>query len=109
MTDSAQAGTQAADLEATDVPPGEEFTATVTAVRELARINGRQVWQMALSRTLFTPEQHNGTLIATAPSGRTLSIDVVHVEPGNSGEVWHTTCKPLQEGTGITGIVRRQT
>jgi alanyl-tRNA synthetase len=34
-----------------------EFRATVTDVREFARRDGRQIWQVALDRTAFYPDQ----------------------------------------------------
>ena len=105
MTDSAQAGIQAANRMASDAPERTEFTANVTAVREVARINGRQLWQLALSYTLFSHERCRGILTATARSGRILEVEVVAVEQGKDGEVWHTTHKPLQDGTEICGRV----
>ena len=87
-----------------------EFTATVTAIREVARVEGRQVWQVALDHTAFYPtsggQPHDtGVLIATSRSGASLEVAVSSVEEDSAGEVWHTTAKPLQEGTHIRGAV----
>ena len=93
-----------------------EFTAEVAAIRELARREGQQVWQIALDRTAFYPTSggqpfDTGVLRATARSGAVLEVPIESVEEDDSGEVWHTTSKPLQEGTAVTGLVnaaRRQ-
>lgn len=87
-----------------------EFTAEVTAIRELARVNGRQVWQIALDQTAFYPtsagQPHDtGILIATSRSGAQLEVPVSDVIEDDTGEVWHTSGKPLQEGTQVRGIV----
>ncbi len=106
MTDSAQAGIQAANRNALDAPPHREFTAAVTAIREVARVDGRQVWQIALSQTLFsTGRNGTGVLIATARSGKVLEIAITAVEKDSDGELWHTTDKPLQEGTQVRGTI----
>ena len=105
MTDSAQAGIQAANRTPSDGPSRPEFTAVVTGVREMTRLHGKQIWQIALSQTRFTPDRCRGTLTATARSGRTLCIEVTHAEADASGTVWHTTDKPLQEGTPVKGDV----
>ena len=91
-----------------------EFTAQVTAIRELARVDGRQVWQIALDKTSFSPDaagqqtRDTGILIATARSGAQLKVPVTAVHEDQTGEVWHTTSKPLQEGTAVRGIVEAQ-
>ena len=102
--------TQAAGRIYYDDPGRLEFTAEVTAIRELARFDGRQVWQIALDRTAFYPtsggQPHDtGTLTATARSGAQLAVPVSNVEEDAAGEVWHTTHKPLQEGTAVRGTV----
>lgn len=113
---SAQVQTHAADRIYYDAPEQLAFTATVTAIREVARVDGRQVWQLALDRTAFYPESggqpaDTGVLVATARSGARLEAPVTDVQEDEAGEVWHTTAKPLQEGTEIRGTVtaeRRQ-
>jgi alanyl-tRNA synthetase len=76
----------------------------------VARIDGKQVWQLALDRTAFYPTSggqpfDTGTLTATARSGASLEVPITHVEEDESGEVWHTTTKPLQEGTSVRAAV----
>lgn len=93
-----------------DEPATLEFTAEVTAIREMARVNGSQVWQIALDKTAFYPTSggqpcDTGVLIATARSGASLEVPITDVEEDSEGEVWHTTGKPLQEGTPVRGIV----
>ncbi len=106
MTDPAQAGTRTADRTAFNAASCQEFTAEVTAIREVARIDGRQVWQIALSQTLFDPARFNtGVLVATARSGKVLEIAVTAVEVDNNRQAWHTAYKPLQEGTVVRGLV----
>lgn len=87
-----------------------EFTAVVTEIRELSRIEGKPLFQIALDRTAFYPtgggQPHDtGVLIATARSGTVLEAPVVDVSQDDAGEVWHTTVKPLQPGTEIVGRV----
>ena len=87
-----------------------EFEAEVTEVRELARVEGKPVFQLALQRTAFYPTGggqpfDTGVLIATARSGATLDAVVTDVTEDESGEVWHTTEKPLQPGTVVAGRV----
>jgi alanyl-tRNA synthetase len=101
---------QAAERIYYDEPATLEFTATVTAIREVARVDGRQVWQIALDRTAFYPTSggqpcDTGTLTATARSGAVLHVPITATEEDEHGEVWHTSAKPLQEGTGIRGAV----
>ena len=103
-------GTEAARRIYYDDSDRLEFTAGVTAIRELARVNGRQVWQIALDQTAFYPtsggQPHDtGRLIATSRSGALLEVPVSNVEEDDAGEVWHTTGKPLQEGTAVRGVV----
>ncbi|SDE86595.1 alanyl-tRNA editing protein [Terriglobus roseus] len=93
-----------------DEPGTLEFTAEVTAIRELARVDGQQVWQIALDRTAFYPTSGGqpydmGVLIATARSGASLEVPITNVEEDEAGEVWHTTSKPLQEGTVVSGRI----
>ena len=87
-----------------------EFTATVTEIRELARVHGKPLFQIALDRTAFYPtgggQPHDtGVLVATARSGAVLEAPVTDVSEDEAGEVWHTTAKPLQTGTEVTGRV----
>ncbi|GAA3756501.1 alanyl-tRNA editing protein [Terriglobus aquaticus] len=87
-----------------------EFSATVTEIRELARVEGKPVFQVALDRTAFYPtgggQPHDtGVLVATARSGAVLEAPVTDVVEDEAGEVWHTTAKPLQPGTEVTGRV----
>lgn len=93
-----------------NAPDVLEFEAQVTAIRELARVNGAPVWQIALDRTAFYPtsggQPHDtGVLVATARSGASLQVPISSVDEDPSGEVWHTTSKPLQEGTAVRGRV----
>jgi alanyl-tRNA synthetase len=93
-----------------DEPATLEFTAEVTAIRELARVDGQQVWQIALDRTAFYPTSggqpyDTGVLVATARSGASLEVPITNVEEDETGEVWHTTSKPLQEGTIVAGRI----
>ncbi len=101
---------QSADRIYYDEPATLEFTAEVTAIRELARVDGQQVWQIALDRTAFYPTSGGqpydiGVLVAKARSGASLEVPITLVEEDETGEVWHTTSKPLQEGTAITGHI----
>ncbi|HEY9138758.1 MAG TPA: alanine--tRNA ligase-related protein, partial [Terriglobus sp.] len=101
---------QSADRIYYDEPATLEFTAEVTAIRELAKVDGQQVWQIALDRTAFYPTSggpphDTGVLIAKARSGASLEVPITTVEEDETGEVWHTTSKPLQEGTTITGQI----
>lgn len=101
---------QAAERLYYDDPARTEFTAEVTAIREVARVEGRQVWQIALDRTAFYPagggQPHDiGVLTATARSGASLDVPITDVVEDDTGEVWHTTGKPLQEGTQVRGAV----
>ncbi len=93
-----------------DAPKLTRFHATVTDVREFARRDGVQVWQLALDRTAFYPtgggQPHDlGTLKAISRSGAELSVQVEDVVEDDGGEVWHITAKPLLAGTEIKGLV----
>jgi alanyl-tRNA synthetase len=83
-----------------------EFRATVTDVREFARRDGRQIWQVALDRTAFYPTSGGqpfdvGTLTAHSRSGAALLAPIDEVTEDEHGEVWHSTEKPLLAGTQI--------
>ena len=89
-----------------DDPSLTEFTASVADIRE----HSRGVWQLALDRSAFYPTSggqpfDTGTLSATAPSGARLTAQISNVEEDDSGEVWHTTDKPLTAGTPVAGRV----
>ena len=86
----------------------QNFSSTVTDIRELSRTDGQSVWQVALARTAFYPtsggQPHDiGILTATARSGAVLEVPVVAVEEDEHGEVWHQTLKPLAAGTEVNG------
>ena len=88
----------------------KNFDATVADVRLHSRRDGVASWHLALDRTAFYPTSGGqpfdiGTLTATAPSGAQLTLDVTQVEEDENGEVWHTTAKPLPEGTRVSGAV----
>jgi alanyl-tRNA synthetase len=83
-----------------------EFRATVTDVREFARRDGRQIWQVALDRTAFYPTSGGqpfdvGTLTAHSRSGAALLATIEEVTEDEHGEVWHSTEKPLLTGTQV--------
>ena len=63
--------------------------------------------QIALDQTEFRPSRgrDRGVLTATARSGKTIDLTVSAVEQDATGETWHTTDKPLQEGTPILARV----
>jgi alanyl-tRNA synthetase len=87
-----------------------EFRATVTDVREFARRDGRQIWQVALDRTAFYPTGggqpcDGGTLTAHSRSGAALIAVVEEVSEDESGEIWHSTEKPLLAGTVVVAQV----
>ena len=93
-----------------DEPLRLEFTAAVTEIRELARVEGKPLFQVALDRTAFFStgggQPHDtGVLVATARSGAVLEAPVTAVSEDEAGEVWHTTVKPLQPGTEVVGRV----
>lgn len=84
----------------------EEFTATVTDFRELCRVDGKPVFQLALDRSCFEPvpaagEKVVGTLTATSRLGLVLVAPITAVQRDDRGELWHTTIKPLQPGTRV--------
>ena len=86
------------------------FRAVVTDIREYARKDGVQVWQMALDRTAFYPAAggqpaDRGVLRAQARSGAELAVAVDEVMEDEAGEVWHQTTKPLLTGTAVEGAV----
>ena len=86
------------------------FRAVVTDIREYARRDGVQVWQMALDKTAFYPAgggqpQDVGVLRARARSGAELTVAVDDVMEDEAGEVWHQTTKPLPAGTEVEGAV----
>ena len=88
----------------------KNFDATVADVRLHSRKDGFATWHIALDRTAFYPTSggqpyDTGTLTATAPSGAQLTLDVTLVEEDADGEVWHTTAKPLPEGTRVSGAI----
>jgi alanyl-tRNA synthetase len=86
------------------------FDAQVSDIREVSRINGQSLWQIALDRSAFYPtsggQPHDtGVLTATSSSGAQLEAPVVAVEEDEQGEVWHTTPKPLLAGTAVRGSI----
>lgn len=94
-------------------PKLRHFTATVTDIREYARRDGVQVWQIALDQTAFYPtsggQPHDtGTLHAKARSGAELTVAVDDVVEDEDGEIWHATTKPLLAGTAIHGNVHAE-
>ncbi len=87
-------------------PKLANFRAKVSDIREFARKDGVQVWQVALDRTAFYPtgggQPHDlGMLKATSRSGAELLVPVEDVQEDEAGEVWHTTGKPLLAGTPV--------
>jgi alanyl-tRNA synthetase len=92
------------------VSPALEFEAVVTDIRLDSRVDGEQLWQVALDRTAFYPESggqpwDTGMLVATAKSGAVLEVPVERVEEDDAGEVWHYVRKPLVAGTEVVGRV----
>ncbi len=81
-----------------------KFRAVVTEIHEQSRVEGRQLWQIALDRTEFG-EGDRGTLEAVARSGARLVVPVVDIDVDAAGEVWHVVEKPLAPGTEVTGFV----
>jgi alanyl-tRNA synthetase len=86
------------------------FDAHVSDVREVSRISGQSLWQIALDRSAFYPtsggQPHDtGLLMATSSSGAQLEAPVLSVEEDEQGEVWHTTAKPLSAGTAVRGQI----
>ncbi len=87
-----------------------QFRAAVIDIREFARKNGQQVWQIALDGTAFYPtgggQPHDlGTLTTRSRSGMELTVMVEDVTEDEAGIVWHTTTKPLLTGTVVQGTV----
>ncbi len=84
-------------------PPIAEFQATVTEIREVSRVAGKPVFQIALDHSSFPLRTGIlvGTLTATARSGAVLVAPITAVHQDSSGERWHTTEKPIQTGTRV--------
>jgi alanyl-tRNA synthetase len=87
-----------------------EFDAQVADIREISRISGQSLWQIALDRSAFYPtsggQPHDtGLLTATSSSGARLEAPILAVEEDEQGEVWHTTPKPLLAGTAVRGLI----
>ena len=80
------------------------FSATIIDIRLESRTGTTARWQIALDRTLFSTTSPTGTLVATAPSGACLEVQVLGVQEDGDA-VWHIVAKPLTEGTGVTGTV----
>ncbi len=87
--------------------PVSEFQATVTEIREVGRVAGKPVFQIALDHSCFPLQSGSplGTLTATARSGAVLVAPVTSVSQDASGERWHTTEKPMQTGTRVLARV----
>ena len=68
------------------------------------RVEGRAVWQLALSETRFQTGKV-GMLVATSRLGSRLALRVREIETDARGVVWHTVDKPLAAGTEVTGEV----
>ena len=88
----------------------QSFPAAVADVRELSRVEGESVWQIALDRTAFYPTSggqpfDTGLLRAFAPGGSSLDIPVDSVEEDEHGQVWHYVRKPLAIGAKVEGQV----
>jgi alanyl-tRNA synthetase len=86
------------------------FDAHVADIREVSRIQGRSLWQIALDRSAFYPtsggQPHDtGLLTATSSGGALLEAPILSVEEDEQGEVWHTTSKPLLAGTAVHGYI----
>lgn len=81
-----------------------EFRAVVTDIREERRVGRTVRWQLQFDRTDFA-EGDVGELTAVARSGAVLSVPVLEVVLGGSGEVWHVVEKPLGAGTEVTASV----
>ena len=80
------------------------FAAEVVDVRLESQADGRQRWQMMLTRTEFSAAASTGTLEAVARSGARLEVPVLGVVE-DQGELWHLVEKPLAAGTAVTGTV----
>ncbi|HEY0759743.1 MAG TPA: alanyl-tRNA editing protein [Acidisarcina sp.] len=88
----------------------KSFPARVTDIRLLSRSDGEALWQVSLDQSAFYPTSggqpnDTGRLIATSRSGATLEVPVVNVEEDESGQVWHTTTKPLAAATEVRGEI----
>ncbi len=86
------------------------FLSRVSDIREVSRSQGQTLWQIALDSTAFYPtsggQPHDtGILKATAPSGATVDAPILAVEEDETGEIWHTTPKPLLAGTAVKGEI----
>ena len=86
--------------------PRTTFKCRVTEVRLESASAGRQLWQVALDQTMFTPGD-SGELLAVARSGARLLLTVLRVDLELSGTVWHLVDKPVAEGTELTASVIR--
>ena len=80
------------------------FMAVVDDVREHMRVEGRAVWQLALTETCFQAGT-SGRLLAVSRLGSRLELQVRAVETDGRGIVWHIVDKPLAAGTEVTGEV----
>ena len=79
-----------------------QFQATVTAVRENKKPG---TWEIALDRSAFYPTsggQPFDTGRLAFPGGEARVTDV---ETDRNGEVWHTTDRPIPEGTAVQGTI----
>jgi alanyl-tRNA synthetase len=88
----------------------KSFTATVTEVRELARVDGNPTWHLSLDCTAFYPTSggqpfDTGILIANSPGEAALEIPVEEVEEDEEGRVWHLVRSQLAAGTSVTGQI----
>lgn len=81
------------------------FHAVVDDLREQGRLNGRVLWQMALSESTLRPGD-TGMLLAVSRKGTRLEIPVLGVEQDSEGRVWHIVEKPLAAGTDVEGTRR---
>ena len=80
--------------------------AVITEIRELSRINGKPLFQLAMDVAAFTnltspSGDPLGTLTAVSRSGVVLVAPILCVHQDDNGELWHTTEKPLQPGTAV--------
>lgn len=78
------------------------FHAVVDDLREQGRLNGRVLWQMALSESSLHPGD-TGMLTAVSRKGTRIEIPVLRVEKDAEGRVWHIVEKPLAAGTDVEG------
>ena len=88
-------------------PSVSEFQATVTEIREVMRVAGKPVFQIALDHSSFPLHTGPlaGTLTATARSGAILVAPITAVHQDSAGERWHTTEKPMQAGTQVVARI----